>query len=104
MAIMEYAYILLMRRITNSYDANKTKSVQKPNKYTMKQESNASKSPEVVTESSPLYPEANTELDLVSHCNKVDKNASIVSLLLFILFNAIYWAKYLSFMHIPRLI
>ena len=104
MAIMEYAYILLMRRITYSHDANKTKNVQKPNKYTMKQESNASKSPEVVTESSPLYPEANTEPDLVSHCNKVDKNASIVSLLLFILFNAIYWAKYLSFIHIPRLI
>ena len=31
---MEYAYILLMRRKTYSHDANKTKNVQKPNKYT----------------------------------------------------------------------
>ena len=94
MGIMEYAYLLWMRRRTEIRAKKKAKTDVKVDRYAMNKVSNASKPLEQIGEAYPSSPEANHVAELVSYCNKVDSFAGIISLTFFILFNAVYWANY----------
>ena len=94
MGIMEYAYLLWMRRRTEIRGKKMAKTDIKVDRYAMNKVSNASKSLEQIAEAYPSSPVANHVPELVSYCNKVDSFAGIISLTFFILFNAVYWANY----------
>ena len=95
MGIMEYAYLLWMRRRTEIKGKKQAKSDVKVDRYATNKVSNASsKTLEQIAEAYPSSFEANYVPELLSHCNKVDSLAGIASLTFFVLFNAVYWSKY----------
>ena len=96
MGIMEYAYLLWMRRRTENRSKKQAKSDVKRDRSAMNKVSNASKTLEQIAETYPSSYEANYVPELLTHCNKIDSVAGIVSLTLFFLFNAVYWANYHS--------
>ena len=93
MAIMEYAYLLWMRR--RSEITNKIKNKIETNTYSKKVSTASAKTLEQMVD---IYtpPESNYISELSSYSYGVDKAAALVSLSSFVLFNACYWAYYFS--------
>jgi Flp pilus assembly protein TadB len=91
MAIMEYAYLLWIKRRTEIKHKRQVKS--ETEKYSMKKVSSASKTLDQMSEWY-LPDESNYTTELTAHSYKVDTVGQIVSLSSFLLFNAIYWAHY----------
>ena len=89
-AILEYAYLLWLRRRSELKGRKQVKTDIK--KYD-KETSNIPKTLEQLAE---IYPsnEANYSLELTSYCYKADCISHVVSFSLFVLFNLIYWLKY----------
>ena len=94
MGIMEYAYLLWMRRRTEIRGKKQAKTDMKVDRYAMNKVSNASKTLEQIAETHSSSFEANYINELVSYCNKVDSFAGVISITFFILFNAVYWASH----------
>ena len=90
---MEYAYLLWMKRRTEIKHKKQVRN--ETEKYTIRKESSISKTLDQMSE---WYPpkESNYTTELTAHAYKVDTVAQIVSISLFLLFNAIYWAHYCS--------
>ena len=93
MAIMEYAYLLWMRR--RSEITNKIKNKIETNTYSKKVSTASAKTLEQMVD---IYtpPESNYISELSSYSYRVDKAAALVSLSSFVLFNTCYWAYYFS--------
>jgi len=88
---MEYAYLLWIKRRTEIKRKHQVNIETDDN--SMKNVSSLSKT---LDQMSVLYPayEADNLINQTSHFYKVDSISQIVSLSLFVLFNAVYWATY----------
>ena len=93
MAIMEYAYLLWMKRRTEI--KHKKQVNNETEKYSTRKVSSVSKTLDQMSEWYPPH-ESTYTTELTAHSYKVDTVGQIVSLSSFVLFNAIYWAHYSS--------
>ena len=94
MAIMEYAYLLWMRRRTEIKSKKEMIKIE-PDKYTMRKVSSVSRP---LDKMSDIYlpNESNYLSELTAHSYRVDSVAQLLSFTAFLIFNAIYWANYYS--------